>query len=205
MIPSNQLRSMVHRQIRRFGDGLEITLRECSTLRTRTSGTPTNSLVLVGTATAGDSQIVAEATSLVGSLPTGAKLTVGPGSGTEYTLTAAAQADVDTTQITLAVTPVLAGNLAAGTAVDISQPYADTTYFAMRSRATSKEAADGIPDTARIYRLSAQGQTRRPKKGDVLIDAAGNATKTVTAIDGAEPGGGSGSAIYWTVTVGSAK
>ena len=41
---SRQLQSMVHRQIRRFGDQLQITLRERSTLRTHTSGLPTNTV-----------------------------------------------------------------------------------------------------------------------------------------------------------------
>ncbi len=202
MIPAAQLRSMVHRQIRRFGDGLQITLRERSTLRTRTSGTPTNSLVLVGAVSAGNTEIVAEAANLIGQLPAGAKVTI---SAVEYTLAAAAQADTDTTELALTLTTALTGNLAAGTAIDVSQSYADTAYFAMRSRLNQREVTDGVPDTARIYRLSAQGQTRRPKKGDVLIDAAGHATETVTAVDAAEPGGGSDSAIYWTVTAGSVK
>lgn len=202
MIPATQLRSMVHRQIRRFGDGLQITLRERSTLRTRTSGTPTNSIVLVGAASAGDTEIVVEAAGLVGQLPAGAKVTA---SGVEYTVAAAAQADTDTTQLTLTLASALTGNLAAGSAVDVSQPYAETTYFAMRSRADQKEAVDGVPDTARTYRLSARNQTRRPKKGDVLIDATGNATELVTAVNAAEPGGGASDAIYWTITVGSAK
>lgn len=202
MIPATQLRSMVHRQIRRFGDGLQITLRERSTLRTRVSGTPTNNLVLVGAASAGDTEIVAEAAGLVGQLPAGARVTIG---GVEYTLDAAAQAETDTTQLTLTLTSALTGNLAAGSTIDVSQPYAETAYFAMRSRADQKEALDGVPDTARTYRLSAKYQTRRPKKGDVLIDSTGNATELVTAVTAAEPGGAASDAIYWTITVGSAK
>lgn len=198
-IPTHRLRSMVGRQIRRFGDGLQITLRERSTLRTSTTGTPTNALTLAQAALIGESEIVAESTSLAGALPAGAVVTVG---AVTYTLTAAAQADREAGTLTLDVTPVLAANLSAGTSLTVSQPYFDTTYHAMRSRADQREATDGVPDTARTYRLSAENQTRRPKKGDVLIDTAGTATETVTAVASAEPGE---SAIYWTVTVGSAK
>lgn len=204
MIPTQRLRAMVHRQIRRFGDGLEITLRERSTLRTSTTGTPTNALTLAQAALAGDSEVVAESTNLAGALPAGAVVTVG---AVTYTLTAAAQADREAGTLTLDLTPVLTANLSAGASLTISQPYADTTYLAMRSRLDAREAADGVPDTARTYRLSARtssggSQTRRPKKGDVLIDTAGTATETVTAVASAEPGD---AAIYWTVTVGSAK
>jgi len=193
------LQSMVHRQIHRFGDGLQITLRERSTLRTRTSGTPTNSPTLVGAASAGDTEIVAEAASFAGSLPAGAKVTI---AGTEYTLAAAATVATATGTLALEFTTALAGNLAAGTAIDVSQPYADTVYTAMRSRADQREAADGVPDSARTYRLSAYGQTRRPKKGDVLIDADGSTTETVTEVREAQPGA---TDIYWTVIVGSAR
>lgn len=198
------LQSMVHQQIHRFGDGLQITLRERSTLRTRTSGTPTNSPTLVGAASAGDTEIVAEAASFAGSLPAGAKITL---AGTEYTLAAAATVVLATSLLTLELTEGLAGNVAAGTAIDVSQPYADTVYTAMRSRADQREAADGVPDSARTYRLSARTssgglQTRRPKKGDVMIDADGSTTLTVTEVREAQPGA---TDIYWTVIVGSAR
>lgn len=196
---SASLQSMVHRQIRRFGDGLQITLRERSTLRNRGTGTPTNALLLVGSALAGATAIVADATGLTGSLPAGAKITIG---ATQYTLAAAAQAVVTTGQLAMTLTTGLAGNLSDDTAVTVSQPYADTTYTAMRSRVDQRDMQDGVPDTARSYRLSAHGQTRKPKKADVLVDTAGTATETVAEVRESPPGS---TDIYWTVLVGSAN
>lgn len=190
-----RLRRMVHGRIRRFGGGLRITLRERSTLKLSTTGAVAATLDLVGDHAAGAAALTLGKTGLIGALPEGAKLTL---AATEYTVTARVEA-VDGELVAVAIDPVLAAPATDGDDVTVTQPYGDFAYSAMQSRVSYRDAMKGMPDDAKVYDLSAVGQARAPRHGDILLH--GSQKETVTAVEKPSP---SGEAVFWRIFCGSA-
>lgn len=186
---------MAHGRIRRFGGGLRITLRDRATLRNRATGNSIDALAASGDHAIGAESLALTAPFLAGSLPAGVVLSIG---GQSYTTTNQVDAAAGVLSA-IAITPPLVAALDDAGAVTVATPYADAVYDAMRSSADEKDAAAGLPDTARVYRLSAHTQTRKPKKGDILID--GDGKETVISVREPSP---AGDALFWVVVVGSA-
>lgn len=187
-------RQMVENVIAFMSPGVTLTLRRDSTLIHGANSTPISALTTVGAAVAGAATLSLAATKLRGRLVEGATFTIA-GDLTVYTV----GADVDAVSGALTavpISPVLAGNVAGGTAVTITQSHADQAYQAFQGEHDRETASSTMDGSVRRLELAVPAGGRAPKEKDRIVGGF-DSSERVIHVKAHEPE--LGYPVRWTV------
>jgi hypothetical protein len=188
---------MTHRVIRHFGDRGTVELRRPHTLNDESLGTAPAALAVHGAHLAGVASITLRGTAtLRGTLAKGCQVTI---SAVVYTAQADGAANTSG-QLTVSISPVLAGNQSDGAAASISRPYGSYTFYRQRGADAVEQDIDGtaVRGRGRVLHLSAISAEVTPRQGDVIVEG----TETVTVSGGVRAPNPGGGAVRYTVFAG---
>jgi len=177
-----------------FGDGLKVRLMRSARLVSSMSGERVTVLTVAADAVASDSSLVVSGY-MVGRLPAGAEVDIGPLAGT-YTLAAEAVFASGAT-VTLELANPLAGDVAEGDAVSVVSGHVSRYLRALIADAIESREVDSVRQLARTYHVVADGEAA-PVPGDFVED--GGKVWTIETVAATAPAG-AGKVVRWALGV----